>query len=66
MGELPSSGRAGGGGGGGVCIGDTTLSGMNGVPANASAVPAPRARGVNTHCEAGGDGYAIVRFAGKL
>jgi hypothetical protein len=55
--------RTGGGGGGGVCMGMFTSVGSNGRPANATRVPAPRARGVNAHCESGGNGYAIVTFA---
>jgi len=59
-GESP---RSGGGGGGGVCMGMTISMGANGIPASAGSVPAPRARGVNTDCAAGGNGYAIVTFA---
>jgi hypothetical protein len=62
-GTAGASARTGGGGGGGVCMGTTVSVGTNGMPANAASVPAPRARGTNADCAAGGNGYAIVTFA---
>ncbi|HWO14661.1 MAG TPA: hypothetical protein VNN80_34400 [Polyangiaceae bacterium] len=54
--------NGGGGGGGGACVGGLVQAGANDVPHDAASLPANQARGGQSSCGRGGDGYAIVTF----